>query len=112
MYLGTSDTCWNSVYLMADRYKNLIQYFSTVIREIERPTSLNPHEEAVLEDLIRLLEPIEDLTTKFSGCYYPTSSMVIPYHSMMIVDIESVACSTQIGRNFQQCLLQAFQERF
>lgn len=76
------------------------------------PGVLSREEIDVLEDTVRVLGPIEFVTTEISGDSYPTSSLVIPLIHCMEGTIKNCVALTIEGNKFRDNILFEVQRRF
>ncbi|XP_071653434.1 E3 SUMO-protein ligase ZBED1-like [Temnothorax longispinosus] len=106
-------TRWNSTYYMIERFLELKDYIYPVLLTCRTaPTALSREEINILEDTVRLLGPIEFVTTEISGDSYPTSSMVIPLIHCMETTIKNCIPITVEGKAFKDSILSEVQRRF
>ncbi|XP_071650785.1 E3 SUMO-protein ligase ZBED1 [Temnothorax longispinosus] len=105
-------TRWNSTYYMIERFLELKDYIYPVLLTCRTaPTALSREEISILEDTVRLLGPIEFVTTEISGDSYPTSSMVIPLIHCMEATIKNCIPITVEGKAFKDSILSEVQRR-
>lgn len=72
-------TRWNSTYFMLERLIVLKEPLSIVsINLQEAPNNLDSNEWKIIEDIIPLLKPFNNLTIELSAEQYPTIAKVIP----------------------------------
>ncbi|XP_011859762.1 PREDICTED: zinc finger BED domain-containing protein 1-like [Vollenhovia emeryi] len=106
-------TRWNSTYYMLERFLQLKDYvYSVLLTCPTAPKILSREEIDILEDVVRILGPIEFVTTEISGDSYPTSSLVIPVIHCMEGTIKNCVALTVEGNTFRDNILSEVQRRF
>lgn len=106
-------TRWNSTYYMIKRFLELKDYVYPVLLTCPTaPKILSREEIDILEDTVRVLGPIEFVTTEISGESYPTSSLVIPLIHCMEGTIRNCVALTVEGNKFRDNILCEIQQRF
>jgi len=84
-------TRWNSTFQMLKRYILLCYDINVVLEEEDRwDLVVTDDEIEIIEYLINILEPLDELTKKFSGDAYVTSSLVIPLLKSAIIYIQRI----------------------
>lgn len=72
-------TRWNSTFFMLERLIKLKEPLTIVMITLkEAPSNLESQEWSIIEDMIPLLRPFNNLTVELSAEQYPTISKVIP----------------------------------
>lgn len=66
----------------------------------------------LLQDIVSVLKPIENVITECSGDTYVTSSLIIPIIRCMTIAIRTRTLCTEIGQQFQEKLLAESHRRF
>jgi len=106
-------TRWNSTYFMIERFLQLKDYVYPVLLTCSTAPKLLSREEIdILEDIVRVLGPIEFVITEISGDSYPTSSLVIPVLHCMEGIIKKCVALTVEGNAFRDNILSEIQRRF
>jgi len=106
-------TRWNSFYYMLKRFLELKDYvYPILLTYPTAPKVLSREEITILEDVVKVLGPIEFVTTEISGDSYPTSSMIIPVIHCMKGTVKNCITSTNEGKLFKNNILFQIERRF
>jgi len=108
-------TRWNSTFQMLKRYILLCYDINVVLEEEDRwDLVVTDDEIEIIEYLINILEPLDELTKKFSGDAYVTSSLVIPLLKSAIIYIQRIVIPEKLKTiiEFKKELLSSLEERF
>lgn len=69
---------WHSTFYMLDRFTDLEEAIRTTIALLDKDLSIITNEEwAFFKEVVRILKPVEMLTTYMSGQNYVTASSII-----------------------------------
>lgn len=72
-------TRWSSTYYMLERFMQVIDHVSAVlINQRNSPPMISTFEVAIVQEILKMLNPFETITAGISGEKYPTISKVIP----------------------------------
>lgn len=96
------DTRWNSTYTMLQRM-NILRIPLTILL-CDMPENLTNDEWKLTEMLVRLLEPIKDVTEVMSGENYPTISNYLPMYIGLVTIFEEYALQTTLKQEICQQL--------
>lgn len=83
------DTRWNSTYAMLKRLKRLRP--AIVLFIANEKGALEDDDWNILEDLLKLLKPLDDITNYLSKSKFPSLSTVIPADEACLEEITKVA---------------------
>lgn len=106
-------TRWNSEYFMLVRFLELFKYVKSIMADQDRSAEMiREVEKAHLEEVIKLLEPLNEVTKDLSGEEYPTVSRVLPIINCLNNCISIIKPTSQMGRSLQSALLNEIDARF
>lgn len=96
-------TRWNSTLIMIERFLELHEYVYSISLKCKGPVEMLTREELdLLQDIVLVLKPVENVITECSGDTYVTSSLIIPIIRCMTIAIRTRNPSTEIGQRFQE----------
>lgn len=105
-------TRWNSQYYMMSRLLELKIPLSAAIVAISNPPNNLLNEEwTVIEDVVKILKPVEQATQTISAEKYPTLSSTIPLISSMKDLIRRKNPISEAGKKLQKRLLSVLEKR-
>ncbi|CAG9833257.1 unnamed protein product [Diabrotica balteata] len=105
-------TRWNSTLLMLERLVTIKDALSITMTKIDKaPEFLDASEWGVIEESLKLLKPLEIMTTALSGEKYPTLSTVIPLLRGLQFSLNRMDTTTDICGNLKQSLLDTIARR-
>ncbi|XP_026465962.1 zinc finger BED domain-containing protein 1-like [Ctenocephalides felis] len=106
-------TRWNSTFYMFEKLLRVKVALCAALPLIDPPPpNLSFAEWAILEDCVKILQPLEIVTKTLSGEFYPTLSSVIPIIQGVKNSINKRTPTTNAGKNLQQILLRNISQRF
>ncbi|XP_015116581.1 zinc finger BED domain-containing protein 1-like [Diachasma alloeum] len=104
-------TRWNYTLTMIRRFLELEEYVYPVMMKCKNtPNMLTREEILILNDLVRLMEPVENAIGIISGSTYATATLVIPLIREMFNSIARASPGTKLGKEFQTALTQRLDE--
>ncbi|XP_012218110.1 zinc finger BED domain-containing protein 4-like [Linepithema humile] len=104
---------WNSTYFMAARYIELKNYVYTVLLKCpDAPDPLSRDQIQVLEDLVLIFKPIQNVITEISGDSYSTGSIAIPIIRGLKLCISKLKPNTKMGKDLMLRISEALEKRF
>ncbi|CAG9788197.1 unnamed protein product [Diatraea saccharalis] len=105
-------TRWNSIFYMLERLLEVkIPLFATFPQLDSSPPNLDSNEWLIMEDVVALLRPFENVTVILSGEKYPSLSSVIPLVLGLRNAIENKAPVTELGKNLKRSLSAVIEKR-
>ncbi|CAH2090111.1 unnamed protein product [Euphydryas editha] len=108
------ETRWNSLFYMLERLRNVREEVTLVINQNSRaPPNLSAEEYTLLEEIEKILDPLEACTIAISGEMYPTISLIIPLIkglSLEIAKLEKEILS-DFSKNFIQLIKDSINKR-
>ncbi|XP_050062434.1 E3 SUMO-protein ligase ZBED1-like [Aphis gossypii] len=106
-------TRWNSTFFMLERLIKLKEPITIVMITLkEAPSNLESQEWSIIEDMIPLLRPFNNLTVELSAEQYPTISKVIPLIRGLQFSLNSKSPKTRLGSFIKGKLLEHTTKRF
>ncbi|KAF0691848.1 zinc finger BED domain-containing protein 1-like, partial [Aphis craccivora] len=106
-------TRWNSTFFMLERLIKLKEPLTIVMITLkETPSNLESQEWSIIEDMIPLLRPFNNLTVELSAEQYPTISKVIPLIRGLQLSLNSKSPKTRLGIFIKGRLLDSTTKRF
>ncbi|XP_055524869.1 E3 SUMO-protein ligase ZBED1-like [Wyeomyia smithii] len=84
-------TRWNSLFYLLESAQKIGDPLYQVLYQCDKwELKLNPAEEHLIPQILRILKPFVTATTKLSGDSYPTINLVIPTTKQILVDLENL----------------------
>ncbi|XP_033212906.1 zinc finger BED domain-containing protein 4-like [Belonocnema kinseyi] len=106
-------TRWNSVFYMLKRFLELRGVLTEIIYNYSSALDMvNVREIEILQDVMRILEPMEEATRHVFGEKYVTSILVTPLVSCLNETVDNLEPKTEMGKQLQQQLLNQMTGRF
>lgn len=106
-------TRWNSTFYMIERFLQLRVYIYPVILKCPTSPEMITHEEFdILQDIVKILQPVELVTKEIGGDLYPTCSIMIPIIRCMTKTINDYIPITNNGASLKQNILLEIERRF
>uniref|UniRef100_A0A2S2R790 Zinc finger BED domain-containing protein 1 n=1 Tax=Sipha flava TaxID=143950 RepID=A0A2S2R790_9HEMI len=106
-------TRWNSTFFMLERLIKLKEPITIVMINLkEAPNNLESDEWSIIEDVIPLLKPFNNLTVELSAEQYPTISKVIPLIRGLQCSLGLKCPKTRQGNYIKERLLENTSKRF
>lgn len=113
MFKQEVPTRWNSKFYMIERFLELRDYVYPVLLKCpSAPEMLTREEFEVLDDVINILRPIENVITEISGDTYPTCSLIIPIIHCMDTTIQKYIPQTVEDTALKEAILLQVGRRF
>ncbi|XP_026475573.1 zinc finger BED domain-containing protein 4-like [Ctenocephalides felis] len=106
-------TRWNFTFYMLEKLLRVKVALCAALPLIDSPPpNLSFAEKAILEDCVKILQPLEIVTKTLSGEFYSTLSSVIPIIQGVKNSINKRTPTTNTGKNLLQNLLRNISQRF
>lgn len=108
------ETRWNSLFYMIERLRKVRDEVTLVINQNSRaPPNLSAEEYTLLEEVEKILDPLEACTTAISGESYPTISLIIPLIKGLSLEIAKVEREnlSDFSKNFIQLMKESINRR-
>ncbi|XP_071056773.1 E3 SUMO-protein ligase ZBED1-like [Onthophagus taurus] len=106
-------TRWNSKYYMLKRFLELRSIINEIIsNHISAPAMVTAFETQEIEEVTRLLQPLEVATKELCGENYVTDSKIIPMIHCLSKKISEMSSSLQIAKDLQKSLTLEINQRF
>lgn len=113
MFKQEVPTRWNSKLYMIERFLVLRDYVYPILLKCpSAPEMLTREEFEVLDDIVKILQPIENVITEISGDTYPTCSLIIPIIHCMVATIQKCIPQTVEGTALKEAILLQVRRRF
>ncbi|CAH1099736.1 unnamed protein product [Psylliodes chrysocephalus] len=104
---------WNSTFFMLERFLKIRAEVSNVLLKFPKaPRMLTGFEFNEIEEVVKLLQPLEVVSKKMCGDKYATASKVIPVVSILQQHILDLDFQTESAKKLQAALLEQLQKRF
>ncbi len=92
-------TRWNSIYYMLQRINEVLNCVTVVqLREKHSLILLTPSEIEALPEVISILKPFADVTAALNGNTFVTISLIIPYTTSLLKELNSAEPCTETGK--------------
>ena len=106
-------TRWNSEFSMIKRFLDLYQYVQSIMVDQDRSAEMeNLEEKQNLEEIVKVLQPLNEVTEDLSGENYATVSRVLPIINCLLNFIGAIQPITVIGKDLQASLIREIKSRF
>ncbi|XP_008180283.1 zinc finger BED domain-containing protein 1-like [Acyrthosiphon pisum] len=106
-------TRWNSTFYMIERFLKIVDLISPMLlRDCSGPSMLSAYDIEALQQLVRLLKPLEHVTKESSGEKYVTISKIIPMINCLVAQLNNIKPSTDSISDVQVTLLREINKRF
>ena len=109
---------WNSSYDMLERYLEqqpavIATLMSQDMRQRDKDIcTLTESDVSNAEDVVRVLHPLQTITTIICDARQPTISMVIPMKNKIIASMKGIECDSELVRNVKSTMSQDVEKRY
>lgn len=98
---------------MVKRFLELYKFIQIIMTDQDRSSEMvKVEEKSILEEIMKLLQPLNEVTEDLSGESYATLSRVLPIINCLNNCITAMKPVSSVGRNLQTSLLREIQSRF
>lgn len=103
-------TRWNSVYYQIERFLELSEYIAPILLKHSRDMPTSPQMK-ILQEIMNVLHPIEQITKELSGEQYVTCSKIIPIVNGLKFTLNKTVVVTPIGIQAKELVLKEINDR-